>query len=436
MKHHNIRFGLFSVRDDYDKVLDFQFFHNIGCSFQFFEGEDHIPQMRRAVRKKKIDILILTRFDHKQREWASEMDQMVKDIEEFIPVLIIDTLFPSVASLSGYGDNVFLLKDASIGGVEPNVIELPLLGVVNFDNLHFSTFSGNPYYKQFVMNQYDEFKNRNYDIMCKLGKPKPVKLLITLLAIKNGFNNPYINISFSRENNIQEYDDVVNVLNRGLLNKFINEFGLGKEAEELMVGSYLSSVYSKSKLNFSNYRLKDYNVDFNSYSEIYTETLSCELNTIQKYPNVIAYTEKTFNNFFDYKIPLPVDTKCNIEYLQQIGFRFPIQPCYIESDDTYESLYHKINEWMVGLKGYDFKTMWEKDFYNVHPSHSYLHHNHKLIFELMGTSFVKDNILYWRSKPMYQATYKILEKLFPNILSDYQGWDYQTYLFFKDKNLL
>jgi hypothetical protein len=426
-----IRFGIFNIKGDYEKVLDFNFFESIGCTFQYFNGDDYIDQIRRCVRKREIDILLLTRYNHRPSEFSIPMNEMVNDIQNYIPVLIVDVYFPNVTLKDEYTGNTFILKDSSMGGVSPNIIEVPLLGVVNFDMLHIHKHNGNPYAKQFVIKEYDEFYNRTYDIMCKLGKAKPIKLLTTLLAVKNNLNNSYINISFSKENSIKNIDDIDNILNNNINADIINKFDLKEESERVLIGSYLGSLYSKGKLNCTS-GYKDYNVDFNSYSEIYVETLTCELNNIQNSPELLAFTEKTFNNFFDFKIPLAVDTPAQINFLKQIGFEFPIPPCYLEVSDTLETIYDKIDKWMAGLNHFDFKTIWEDMIYDK-DSNSPLHKNHKLIYELLSNN---NNLQYWYSKPMYQSTYKVIEKIFPNLLETYRNWDYQTYLWFKNKNLL
>ena len=426
-----IRFGIFNIKGDYEKVLDFNFFESIGCTFQYFNGDDYIDQIRRCVRKREIDILLLTRYNHLASEFVIPMNEMVNDIQQYIPVLIVDVYFPNVTLKDEYTGNTFILKDSSMGGVSPNIIEVPLLGVVNFDMLHIHKHNGNPYFKEFVIKEYDEFYNRTYDIMCKLGKAKPIKLITTLLAVKNNFNKSYINISFSRESSIQNTNDINTILDININDEIINKFDLKKEREKVLIGSYLGSFYSKSKLNRTN-GYKDYNVDFNSYSEIYVETLTSELKNIQNNSEVLAFTEKTFNNFFDYKIPLAIDTPAQIDYLKQIGFEFPIEPCYLETSDTIETIYQKIDKWMKELKQFDFKQIWEDMMYD-NSGDTPLHKNHKLIYELLSNM---PEGKYWYSKPMYQATFKVIEKIFPNLLETYRNWDYQTYLWFKNKNLL
>jgi len=428
MINSKIRFGILYIKEDYDKVLDFNFFQSIGCTFKYF-SEDDINQIVQSVRRSEIDILLLTRYNHLEPDWVSQLNDIIRLVEQRIPILILDLWYPNVTLKDEYVGNTFILKDSSMGGVSPNIIEVPLLGVVNFDMLHLQRYNGNPHFKQFIIKQYDEFYNRTYDIMCKLGKPKPVKLLITLLAIKNNFHNPYINLSFSKENNIKSLDDI----NFGKMDTHIFSLGLENEFKSLLIGSYIGSLYTKNKIIDND--INDYNVDFNSYSEIYTETLSCELNNIQLRSELIAFTEKSFNNFFDYKIPLPIDSLSQINYLKKIGFEFPVEPCYLEKDDTIQTLYYKINNWMMGLKNYDFKKMWNNMIYSKHGN-SALHKNNKLIFELMSNDFVKDGVKYWYSKPMFNATYKFIEKFFPNILESYRNWDYQTFLWLKNKNIL
>ena len=279
-----------------------------------------------------------------------------------------------------------------------------------------------------------EFSNRKYDIMCRMGKPKPVRLLLSLLLLKHELDNVYTNVSYSREHSITNHDDgMVDLKHRGLYD-IADKFNLNDSIDKLKIESYLGSMYNVDNTKFKNITHfgLDYTVDFNSCAEIYTESITNDLKTVTNYPNLIAFTEKSFSCFFDFKIPLPVDSRANIEYLENIGFKFPIKPCYIEPNDTLEIMYNKINEWIINLKKYNFKELWHKWVF-LPPFESPLHHNHDLINEFMQKMNVDRDKT---SKPQYITTYKFIEKFFPKFLDDYKKWDYQTYLFLKDKKLI
>ena len=66
------------------------------------------------VRKKKIDVLLLTRYTHRTGEFWNKLKKTIDFINHFIPVLIIDVNFPSITKKREYSGNVFILKDAAI----------------------------------------------------------------------------------------------------------------------------------------------------------------------------------------------------------------------------------------------------------------------------------------------------------------------------------
>ena len=419
----------------YKSVFDIEYLNTI-CNINYYKLHQ-LKVLYKDIKGNDIDLIIFSEI-FRIYDSNSELFLMINEIRKIskVRMLSIDVNYPSRDILKENEINkrkeMVILADSYVGGLD-NSIDVPMLGALNFDNLHFNILNGRPTLKEFLMYQYPEFTDRTYDIICKLGKPKPLRILITLLLLKNKLNNLYTNISFSRESSMNTPEELESYLRECRLDSIIEEFGLYRASKELLIGSYLGSTYSKNKINFSNKRPSDYNVDFNSYAEIYTESITCELDTIKVYPDLVAFTEKTFNNFFDFKIPLPIDTKINIDYLKKIGFQFPIEPCYIESDDTLDELYVKINKWIKNLKQYDFKKMWNEWFYDA-PFESPLHINHKLIVEFMQTR--RDYTGFMKSKPQYIATYKLLERFYPDMVSNYKDWDNQTYLFLKRKELL
>jgi hypothetical protein len=420
----------------HNQIFDVGYLRTICDTIKYYTFDD-AKTIYKDVIGDEFDLIVFPEIFKISKEKNSKLFSMIDEIKKIsrIRMLSADVYFPnrslSIEDEISKRKYMTILTDSAVSGLY-NSIDIPMLGVLNFDMLHFNTLNGNPTLKQFIIQQYPEFTNRTYDVMCKLGKAKPLRLLITLLLLKNKLNNSYTNISFSTENSINSSEDIKLQLDHANFNNIIEEYGLYNATKELLIGSYLGSVYSQSKLKFAS-KLKDYNVDFNSYAEIYTESLTCDLKVIELYPDLVAFTEKTFNNFFDFKIPLPIDTKTNIDYLKKIGFEFPIEPCYIEITDTIDDLYVKINKWMKGLKQYDFKKLWNEWFYSA-PFDSPLHTNHKLIVEFMQTRNPKTGLMY--SKPQYIATYKLLQKFYPEMVTNYKNWDKQTYLFLRERDLI
>jgi hypothetical protein len=429
-------------REYYNNIFDIGYLNTICSNINYYTFDD-TKKIYKDVIGNEIDLIIFPEIYKRAPKIISNIFILIDELKKISNVRMIctDVYFPNRGSIEDEilkRKDMIILSDSYIDASTLYVdtidrsIDIPMLGVLNFDMLHFHQINGNPTLKEFVINQYPEFTNRNYDVMYKMGKPNPIRLLIALLLIKHNLNNHYTNLSFSTENSIHTYDDIELSLYHQSFNKIIDEYGLEKAGNKLLIGSYLGSTYSKTKLNFGK-RQPQYNVDFNSYAEIYTESVTSDLAKIKEYPSVVAFTEKTFNNFFDFKIPLPIDTKTNIDYLKNIGFEFPIEPCYMDSDDDMDSMYIKLNKWMKELKKYDFKQLWNDWFYNS-PFDSPLHNNHKLILEFMQTRNPNTGLMY--SKPQYISTYKLLEKVSPPSLNDYINWDRQTYLFLKDKKLL
>lgn len=347
------------------------------------------------------------------------------------PIIYFDIRFPEIYlenKLYKYNlekiqqSNVYAITDYSCNQLS-NLIDNPLIGIHNFEEHFFN--SKNEYERTFITNNYDEFLNRDFDIMFKIGKPKNyIRNLLLLLFIKFNFKNSFQCCSFSQEHGqnldsiipIENYFDIINN------NFIIDKFYLNQEFKKINFGTYLGTIHRKNKI-FTNDFEKDYIVDFNSYSEIYFESLTTCPEYL-KYTDLKAFTEKTFKLFYAYKFPLAIDTKSNIEYLENIGFIFKFQPCIIDENDNMNTIYKKFVDWFSYLKKINFKEEWLDEIKDLKSS---LHTNAKLCKFLMKDS---------NSIPTYLTTYKLYETFYKNMLEDYKNWDFQTYLFLKEKKLI
>lgn len=425
--------------------FDLQYLNDVATSIKYFSYTTHenIKNLYDLIDIDNTDILIIEDFWEKDAIIISNMILFLEKIrlKKNINILLIDMYYPSIKHEINdeiiRRKNVTLMTDFSLNTFE-NSIEIPLLACLNFDSHHIINYQGNPDMKRFIMFHNPDFTQRAYDVMYTAGKPTTIRLLINLLLLKHKLNNTYTNISFSQEHSVVNYDTILGLLNSSGLDMLEEKFGLIEEAKNLNFESYLGSLYVQNQKNFHFDSKADSTVDFNSYAQIYTESLTNYLNVVNQYPEIVAFTEKTFNVFFDFKIPLPVDTTTNINYLKKLGFKFPIEPCYIEPTDTLDTMYQKINKWILGLKKYDFKELWNEWMFNtpsdINGFDSPLHENHKLISKFMQT--VDNDTGNFSSKPQYIATYKFLQKFFPHFLENYTKWDYQTFLYLKNKKLI
>lgn len=353
----------------------------------------------------------------------------------------LDVRFPGVSfdkdKLKLFTKKIVCINDYETNEFE-NSIEIPLLGILNQDSLTQFSHIGNPFLKFFGAFNLNDFHNREYDIMLKCGKPKITRIVTAALLLKHNLNNFYTNISFSNEPNARQYEYDVDVFYNSILEKTSWD-ALDKDIKtyikKIPIETYLGANSDPSKMkiqvdsgNFG------YTMDVNSYAEMYLESETCDLKKINTYKNLVAFTEKTFNNFFYFKIPLAIDTRNNINYLKKIGFQFPITPCIIDSDDTLEIFYSKVDSWIDSLKRYNFKEMWNGMYYKF-PFDGPLHKNHQLCKEFMY--YKKDgDSKYVTSKLQYLTTYLFIEKYIPDKLEKIINWDYQSFLFLKEKKLI
>ena len=423
--------------------FDILYLKKVSTNISYFNYD--IKELSNVIRdiilNNDFDVYVLKDFSKLRRDLIVELKTILDDIvnETNVNILIVDTFYPAVEQTRDYEifkrKNITFLSDYALNEFE-NSIEIPMLSILNFDIHHMNNFQGRPHFKKFVMFHNLEFSNRKFDVMCRMGKPKEIRLLISLLLLKHNVNNSYINVSYSQETSISNYEEGISSLTSAGFDELIEKYNLHDIKNDLKIESYLGSMYNIDELKFKNVSKQmglDYTVDFNSCAEIYTESITNELKNINQYPKLVAFTEKTFAPFFDFKIPLPVDSLSNIKYLENLGFKFPITPCYIEQNDTLDTIYQKLNEWIIELKKYDLRKLWNEWVF-CPPFESPLHENHNLVCEFMQKQNTQTKDM--ESKPQYIATYKFIEKFFPNFLEDYKKWDYQTYLFLKDKKLI
>jgi hypothetical protein len=409
--------------------------------------EDVFNDMFKWILKNNVHVIITEPF------WSlpnpEEINKFFDKIREHshlnhIPIVYMHVMFPSVRNIS-YEENsrkgFIYLTDFATNQFD-NCIEIPLLAVANMDDCIYPDVCNQRNEKQFISNQFEDMYEREYDIKLKIGKPKTTRVLTALMLLKYDIYNFYTNVSYSKEvSDPGTYEEVLEFLKIDLddVGEFdsisiIDKYKLSEYFDKIKIESYLGPQYGNGKMYTSRKKLPDlgYTVDFNSYSEVYTESISCEIKINTLYPKLISFTEKTFNNFIFNKIPLAVDTKDNIDYLKKIGFKFPIEPCYLLPEDTYDDIAMKLEKWCIYLKTFDFKELWHKWYYADYVHLSPLRHNHNLIYTLMR--YTEGD--YQMSVPTYASTYKFIEKLFPDKLEDYKNWDNPKYRFLIKKGLI
>jgi hypothetical protein len=282
---------------------------------------------------------------------------------------------------------------------------------------------------------FNDFENKTFDVMFKVGKPKFLRLVLSALIIKYNLKNHFTNISFSSEPILRDDEyDINKFWNNVTSNHDWSYTDLSDYLKKIPIQTYLGASSSLTKTNKIS-KKAGYTFDLNSYAEIYMESDTCSIGQLEKYPNLVSFTEKTFNNFFHYKIPLAVDTRNNIEYLRNIGFKFPIEPCYIEENDDHVTFYNKLDSWVRRISNWDFKKVWEDMYYSV-DTRSALHNNHFLCKQFLSVQDYQSKEEKITSKPQYIATYKFIEMCLKDSLDNFINWDYQTYLFLKNKKLL
>jgi hypothetical protein len=437
-------------------VLDMEYLSRIFNIKRFdinWDGELGTIQNRDTLQwilNNNIDVIVSQHFDN----WSNneQINQFFDKIKlhpntKDIPIVLLHVMFPRAREIpieENIRNGFIYLTDFATNHFD-NCIEVPLLGILNFDTINFHQTNGHRMEKQFLSSQFEDIYEREYDVKFKIGKPKPVRVLTALMLLKHDLHNFYTNISYSKETSYcGTYDDVINDLRllntlpelglAATLARIIDKHELSNYFDKIKIESYLGAANGKTKIKYQTEERPDigYTADFNAYAEAYTESETCTLSKNKTYPNLVCFTEKSFTTFFYYKIPLAVDTKSNIDYLKKIGFQFPINPCIIEPTETLDSLAIKLEEWCVYLKTFDFKELWNKWYYTPNLDESPLRQNHQLIYELMHYNNA-GNLM---SIPQYNSTYKFIEKLFPDKLEDYKNWDNPKYRFLTKRGLL
>lgn len=418
-----------------EKFIDVEFFQNF-CNLDYlnidFYDKLSLLNFVKKVKTDEYDFVFIENI-MKNTEVFEKFSNLTSGINS-TKFVILDAMHPS-ANLDKEGEkkergDYILICDYKLNQFE-NSIEVPILSVLNQDIITQAPFIGFPHLKYHQISNYHSFNNRNFDIMFKVGKPKPTRVILSASIIKNELKNSYTNISFSLEpgGNFSNLEDFW----ESLLDN-CNYYDLVPYIKKIPIQTFLGIKNTKSNIKYQSDNINlGYTTDISSYSEIYMESVTCELNIIKNYPELIAYTEKTFNNFFYYKIPLAIDTKNNIDYLKKIGFKFPIEPCYIDESDDDLTFYNKVDDWCKNLKNYNFKEMWERMFFKF-PFSNPLHDNHLLYREFMQE--IKPHRKTIFSKPQYLATYLFIEKYLPNMKDKFINWDFQTYLFLSNKDLI
>lgn len=433
-----------------EKFIDVDFFQKY-CKVDYFENnfddKDYFLKFQEKIKSENYDFVITQKIVG-QPLLFEQLYEITK-LNQNTKFVILDVLFPGVNRdkeiEKEWRNNFIVISDYKTNEFVDS-IEVPLLGVLNQDHITQSVHRGNPHLKYHQIINYHDFKNRPFDLMFKVGKPKINRLVLAGTLLKNKLKNSYTNISFSSEPNTSKFLYNVDIFWDLIFSysdnnpyKFLDKMPdeLVEWIKKVPIETNLGLNLSKTDIQYPAVRglhnYLGYTADATSCAEIYMESITCDTRDLNTYKDLVAYTEKTFNNFFYYKIPLAVDSKNNIDYLKNIGFQFPIEPCYIDGDDTVESLYEKLNDWLSKLKKYNFREMWEEMFFEF-PFVNPLHSNHLLYREFMYEKKSHRKTIF--SKPQYLATYLFIENYLPEKLEKFIQWDYQTYLFLKSKNLI
>lgn len=340
----------------------------------------------------------------------------------------IDLLYPSIENkniLEELKEKYLITIQETKYGNFTNRIQEPILGILNFQNIWNEDFIGELYFSTFFMITNDEFVDRKYDIMMNIGKPREhIRQLLILLMSKIKNEKIYSNCSFSNECRFDKnttYDDLINEFN---FYKNSILYGLDNYFKKIKFCTHIHSHFYKSKINYQNTHGKV--GDFSSYAQIYTESLTCQDYVLKKWPELISYSEKTFSNFYSYKIPIPIDTEENINYLKNLGFKFPIKPFFIKPNCEINEYKEDLEVYLKELQKTNIKDLW---FDFIKDPNSPLHNNYKIL-----KSYMFEN---GKSNPLsFLITYKILFKLKKQWINNLIKFDNQTYCFLKNKKLI
>jgi hypothetical protein len=357
-------------------------------------------------------------------------------IQKGIHVIFVDIFHPSVpinkVIEKEIEENFYLINDVIYGNFK-NRITIPLINTKIHQHLMYDYWPSNLYFHTFLSSISEDYLNPQYNIMLRGGKPiHDIRKILLLKSIKADFEKSFINCNFY--NQVNDSSDI-NSLKYDVFKDICNKYGLNEELEKLESSTYLGVSFSKNK---SNKRLgRNTQYDINACGEIYTESLTVDLDLIKKYPNMVSFTEKTFQTFASYKIPLPIDTFSNIQYLKEIGFQFPVEPFYIDEYDSFDDLVNGIDKWLSVIKELDIRKLWNDWMFDDKDSPL---HNNKFLLNTL--SFKNENASisagyeYTFSIIQYLIMYNIFKKTNPSILEEYVNFDYQSYDILKKLSLI
>ena len=399
-----------------------------------------------AIESTKYDLIISPPFSRCQMH--VEVAKFYRNIKSkyHISIYILDILFPSIETHEvelNNRDGFTYITDFSTNYFE-NCIELPLLGVLNFDTICMHFLNGECNSKNtFISTFYDEYVDRVYDVKFKIGKPKSLRAITSLLLAKHDLNNSYTNLSYSKEpSHLDGLEEIKEDLNcNGSYLELYEKYGLSEHIDKISISTYLGAQLAPSRLDWKvgNVRTNGlgYTTDFNAYAEIYLESISSDMETMELYPDLVSFTEKSFNCFFFHKIPLAIDTQSNIDYLTKLGFKFPIEPMIIYPGESMEDIVENIDIWIKNLKKINFKEKWNEYYFTTEFVNSPLHHNYKIITDLMQTKRGQfGNTGDSHSIPQYHATYELIKEIEPEKLVSYINWDYQKYKYLLEAKII
>jgi len=417
--------------------MDFRWLAHKNISFVLYDF-DNIDTILDSYSEDEVSLIITDNFFQKKNEdkWDYFLQIFNNLKNKFgVEAILTNILFPNyflTKEIEEIVEKNFIIVTETQYGNYKNRISIPLIGIWNLEYQIFDNYQG-AVQKEFLSNITDDMFNRKFDFSLTLGKPKSYfRILLLLLAAKQSFKKSIVNCSFSIEHHISDNDSIDMIRNHSDWKYVMDKFDLHDEFDKIGFSSYLGAIFSKNKSN-KRYGFNPW-IDFSSHSDIYVESLTSENETFQKWPNIVVFTEKTFQNFYGKTIPLALDTKTNIDYLKKLGFEFPIPPFYIQ-DEPLEKTHDRLLEWFDKIAKYDFDKLWHQWMFD--DLNSPLHKNFNLTRTFMTEEVDSPSIgFYTFSKLQFLVMYKFYEITSKSMLEEYKNFDYQNYLYFRDLGLI
>jgi hypothetical protein len=105
--------------------------------------------------------------------------------------------------------------------------------------------------------------------------------------------------------------------------------------------------------------------------------------------------------------------------------------------ESMEDIVENIDIWIKNLKKINFKEKWNEYYFTTEFVNSPLHHNYKIITDLMQTKRGQfGNTGDSHSIPQYHATYELIKEIEPEKVVSYINWDYQKYKYLLEAKII